>query len=108
VSWSKHDIEGKHSTLVRFLGILIDTARMEARLDPERLEAILKALALWSTRSDCNAHELQSLIGVLAFAANVVPAGRTFLRRMLATLAMAKDRKQSVASPFAPLNTAKR
>ncbi len=45
---------------------------------------------------------------MLVFAAKVWPAGCTFLRRMLATLAMTKDRKRSVASPLVPLNPAKR
>lgn len=86
VSMPKLEAEGKPATLVRFLGILIDTIKMEARLDPERLTAILGALKTWSHRSQCTARELQSLIGILAFAAKVVPAGRSFLRRMLATL----------------------
>jgi ribonuclease HI len=93
VNVAKLVLEGSPATIARFLGILIDTARMEARLDPERLEAIISTLQLWLNRSHCTDRDLQSLIGVLAFASKVVPAGRTFLRRMLATLAGAHNKK---------------
>jgi hypothetical protein len=93
INAAKLRLEGVPATIVRFLGILIDSARMEARLDAERLEAIKAMLAQWQTKARCSKTELQSLIGVLAFAAKVVPAGRTFLRRMLSLLAVAHKAK---------------
>jgi hypothetical protein len=86
LSLSKFEAEATPSTIARFLGIVIDTLRMEARLDPERLAAIKASLKAWLQKSTCKPAELQSLIGVLSFAAKVVPAGRTFLRRMITTL----------------------
>ena len=41
------------------------------------------SLNAWANRSSCSKRELLSLIGTLSFAVKVVPAGRTFLRRMI-------------------------
>jgi hypothetical protein len=86
LSLSKFEAEATSSTIARFLSIVIDTLCMETRLDPECLAAIKASLKAWLQKSTCKPAELQSLIGVLSFAAKVVPAGRTFLRRMITTL----------------------
>ena len=87
INASKFAAEATPSTTTRFLGIVLDTRAMTARLDDERLAAIKLSLEQWSVRQRATTKELQSLIGVLSFAAKVVTAGRTFLRRMLALLA---------------------
>ena len=79
------------TTCLEYLGILIDSASLEARLPPDKLQDIHHSLDTWATRSSCSKRELLSLIGTLSFAAKVVPAGRTFLRRMI-------DLSTSVAS----------
>ena len=66
-----------------FLGILFDSMSMTIRLDDEKLASIHAELALWNDRHSASREELQSIIGVLSFAAKVVPTGRTFLRRMI-------------------------
>ena len=71
------------TTIVVFLGILFDTVAMTIRLDEERLASLHAELALWSERTTASREELQSLVGVLSFAAKVVATGRTFLRRMI-------------------------
>ena len=80
VSLSK--LEGPATTMV-FLGILFDTVTMTIRLDEERMANLLKELSLWNDRTSASREELQSLVGVLSFAAKVVAPGRTFLRRMI-------------------------
>lgn len=87
--------------IVRFLGIILDSGRMEARLDPERLTAIQESLKEWSSKTHCTERELQSLIGVLSFASKVVPAGRTFLRRMIVTLSAPRASHRYARSPTA-------
>ena len=62
---------------------------MELSLDTDRLAAIRNDLKRWLLLPPCSRKDLQSLIGTLSFAAKVVPAGRSFLRRMLDTLAVA-------------------
>ena len=73
------------STQLEYLEILLDSLALEARLSPERLLEIHQSLSTWSTRTHCRKQELLSLIGTLSFAAKVVPAGSTFLRRMIDT-----------------------
>ena len=48
-----------------------------------KLAAIHAELSAWNERQTASREELQSIIGVLSFAAKVVAPGRTFLRRMI-------------------------
>ena len=77
-------LEGPATSIV-FLGILLDTVEQEARLPIDKLSAIKSELLQWLPRTSCTKRELLSLIGLLSFAAKVVPPGRTFLRRMIDT-----------------------
>ena len=79
------------TTCLEYLGILLHSASLEAHLPPDKLQDIHHSLDTWATSSSCSKRELLSLIGTLSFAAKVVPAGRTFLRRMI-------DLSSSVAS----------
>ena len=75
-------IEGPATTLT-FLGILIDTVKLEMRLPEEKLASLKTLLQQWQTKRKTTKRELLSLIGSLAFAAKVIPAGRIFLRRLI-------------------------
>ena len=79
---AKEKFEGPSTSIV-FLGISLDTEKLEAKLPPEKLDSIRAELARWLEQSSCTKRQLQSLIGLLSFAAKVVPPGRTFLRRMI-------------------------
>ena len=79
---AKEKLEGPSTSIV-FLGISLDTEKLEAKLPPEKLASIRAELARWLEQSSCTKRQLQSLIGLLSFAAKVVPPGRTFLRRMI-------------------------
>ena len=71
------------ATLLEFMGILFDSARMEARLPADkiaRLHAVFDSFQHWKT---CTLKELQSLIGTLNFACKVIPPGRPYLQRMI-------------------------
>ena len=50
------------ATLIIFLGILLDTEQLEARLPPEKLAQIKAELVSWLTKKTCTKRELQSLI----------------------------------------------
>ena len=88
------------------MGVLVDSASMTVSLSPERLariSALLEAARLWSS---CTEQELQSLCGVLLWAGRCVPAGRTFLSRLLfplrgsdcpKVLAVTADMKEDIA-----------
>ena len=70
-------------TVIEFMGIVLDSNRMEARLPRDKVERILEALASFEKKRSCTLKELQSLIGTLNFACKVVPPGRPFLQRMI-------------------------
>ena len=78
-------------TEIDYLGIVINSESMTARLSEERVAAICTALEQWVTRPSCAVVDLQSLIGTLSFAAKVVRPGRIFLRRMLDLLAATEN-----------------
>ena len=90
------------TTCLEYLGILLDSAALEARLPPDKLQDIHDAIRSWSSRTSCSKRDLLSLIGTLSFAAKVVPAGRTFLRRMidLSTSASSLQQVISLSQPF--------
>ena len=55
-------------TCLEFMGILLDSNTMEARLPVDKLTRIQEALGQWTTRKSATLQELQSLIGTLQFA----------------------------------------
>ena len=75
-------IEGPTTRLI-FFGIELDTLQMTARLPPQKLSDLLTLTQQWVNKKSCKRKELESLIGKLSHACYVVPAGRTFLRRLI-------------------------
>ena len=70
--------------MITFLGIFLDTVKMELQLPCDKLEALTSLLRQWSTtKKKATKRELLSLTGKLSFAAKVIPAGRIFLRRLI-------------------------
>ena len=66
-----------------YLGIVIDSQKMEIRLPADKFEELLSSLRQWQCVKKCTKRDLLSLIGKLSFASKVIPAGRTFLRRLI-------------------------
>ena len=77
-------VEGP-STQLTFLGIMLDTIRMEARLSDDKIARIKQMTTLWLTKKDATKQEIISLIGLLQHATKVVKCGHTFVSRMYAT-----------------------
>ena len=71
------------TTVIDFLGVVIDTTRMEIRLPEEKLVRLKAMINLWQSRKSCTKRKLLSHIGNLQHASTVVKPGRTFLRRMI-------------------------
>jgi hypothetical protein len=71
------------SQVIQFMGIILDTNSMEARLPQDKVERIQTALDSFQHRKSTTLQELQSLIGTLNFACKVIPPGRPFLQRMI-------------------------
>ena len=70
-------------TSLTFLGLELDTVRFEVRLPEDKLHQIKLEIQSFQLKRSATLQELQSLIGKLNFACNVVPPGRTFLRRLI-------------------------
>ena len=71
------------STEIIFLGITLDTVKLEARLPLDKLATAGALLDEFLTRQKVTLRELQSVIGVLNFACSVILPGRAFLRRLI-------------------------
>ena len=70
-------------TCLEFMGILLDSNKMEARLPVDKLTRLQAALGQWANRKSATLQELQSLIGTLQFACKVIAPGRPFLQRII-------------------------
>ena len=79
---AREKVEGPSTTLV-FLGILLDSIRMEMRLPPGKIANLKGGVADWLQKKKATKRQLLSLIGHLGHAAKVVTPGRTFIRRMI-------------------------
>eukprot|EP01048_Picozoa_sp_COSAG05_P006178 COSAG05_NODE_389_length_10436_cov_116.442875_7_plen_325_part_00 len=74
--------------IVEFLGIIFDTSSPNSldwhlRLDEERVTRMVDTLSDLENHTTVSLNELQSLIGVLQFAAVVLPAAVPYYRRLL-------------------------
>lgn len=66
-----------------FLGIEIDTTKLELRLPSDKLLQLQEELDSFMQRRRASKRQLQSLVGKLNWAAAVVYGGRVFLRRII-------------------------
>ena len=74
-------VEGPVTTL-KFLGIIIDTVRMEARLLIDILDRLRSLVVEWLPKTKATKREILSLVGLLQHAAKVVHPGRIFVKYM--------------------------
>ena len=79
------------TTKLTLLGIQINTEDTTLSLLQVKLHRLQQDLARWDTKKSCTCKELESLPGTLQFACRVIPAGRSFLRRIIALLSQAKS-----------------
>ena len=56
------------ATTLPFLGIVLDTVKMEARLPEEKLLKLCQEVAKWLDRKDAKKREILSLVGSLQHA----------------------------------------
>ena len=71
------------ATRMEFLGIILDSDKMELSISSRRKQELLADLLTLSRRRTCTKRHLLQLIGKLSFACRVVPSGRIFLRRLI-------------------------
>lgn len=70
------------TTVLEFLGITIDSDRMQFYLPAVKILKIKSALNKIMHSPKCTLRELQSLLGLLVFTSKVVPMGRVFTKRL--------------------------
>ncbi|PPQ83082.1 hypothetical protein CVT24_012140, partial [Panaeolus cyanescens] len=70
------------SHVVDFLGIELDSLRMEARLPTDKLKILTDLLTDWQNKRLVSLRETQELSGYLQFASQVIPFSRSFMRRI--------------------------
>ena len=74
------------ATSMVFLGIKLDSVNQTVSIDWERVQQIKELTCQWMTKKTTSVKELQSLIGVLSFAASCIREGRLFFSRLLGQL----------------------
>ena len=81
------------NTIMSFLGFEIDTLKKEFRLPLDKIEQCQKELLHLLGKKKAELREVQSVVGLLNFACQVVLPGRAFLRRLIdSTRAIKKPR----------------
>ena len=70
--------------VISFLGMELDSQKMEIRLPADKLERLRQLLTDWKGRKAGKKRELLSLIGYLQHASKAVRQGPSFLRRLIA------------------------
>ena len=88
---AKAKCAGPASTMI-FLGFEVDTVERVVRLPSDKLQKTLAMVRAWIGRKACKRRELESLLGHLQHTASVVQPGRTFVRRLIELLRVARSR----------------
>ena len=83
-------VEGP-ATELEFLGILLDSTRMEARLPEDKFSRNSTKVQEWLGKRSATKTEILSLVGLLQHAAKVVRPGRTFVSRMYKVAAKVQE-----------------
>jgi len=84
------------STVLTFLGIEIDSVKLEVRLPQEKLSELNNLLARWRGMKSCKRRDLESLVGSLNHACKAVRPGRSFKRRLQDLLSTVKRGERRV------------
>ena len=79
------------STLIIFLGMLIDTVKQTVSLPPEKKDDYIKEIKAFLRRPSTTKNKAESLLGKLFHASSVIPLGRAFLRNLT---------KKTAAKPY--------
>ena len=79
-SWHKAISPSQHIT---FLGIELDSSTMSLRLPEDKLNRLIDLVNTFSHKASVSKRQLQSLVGSLNFACQVVHGGHTFLRHVI-------------------------
>lgn len=79
-----HEKQEGPTTTLTYLGLVIDTEKMEVRVPQDKVQKALRSLKNLLSRRKVTLKELQSIIGSLSFLSRAIRPGRTFLQRLIA------------------------
>ena len=79
------------NTCMSFLGIELDTVKQEMRLPLDKLELCKNEIDKLLQKKKARLREVQSVIGLLNFACQVIIPGRAFLRRLIVSIKSVKE-----------------
>jgi len=82
-------VEGTTTSLC-FLGITIDTEKIEAHLPDDKLHQIRHSVYNWLHKRNATKREILSLVGLLQHATKIVRSSRIFVSLMYAAAAKLK------------------
>lgn len=85
---------------ITYLGYELDSCKMECRLPHDKIVKCIDKIKFAKTQKSLTLKQLQSLIGLLNFACNVVLPGRAFLRRLI-------DLTIGISKPFFKISMTK-
>jgi hypothetical protein len=88
------DDKNAEGTVVDYLGITIDSEKMEARLPPNKKDRVLLEVTNLLRKETVSRADLQSILGFLTFCTRVFPLGRPFLRHLFNMLNTEKRYQQ--------------
>jgi hypothetical protein len=70
-------------TTLEYLGVILDTANMEARLPQNKVDRIISFIGTFLSRRSIRKRELLQLLGHFNFAARVIIPGRSFVTYLI-------------------------
>ena len=82
VPLAKHKCEGP-SDCLEYLGIILDSKNMVARLPMDKIQRIIEFIELLLDKKKCTKRELLQLLGHLNFASRVILPGRSFVSYLI-------------------------
>ena len=79
------------STCLEYLGVILDSVKMEARLPADKILRIKTFMQELLSKRSCTKKELLQLLGHMNFASRVILAGRSFVSYLLKLAASVKE-----------------
>ena len=92
---AKHKCIGP-ATCLEYLGIILDSIKMEARLPLEKVQRILEFIDFFIEKRHCTKREILQLLGHFNFASRVILPGRSFVSHLLNIAVSVRDLHQKV------------
>lgn len=85
-----HKTEGPVTSL-EYLGVQLDTVRMEARLPVVKICRILEILQSFLEKKSCTKRQLLCLLGHMNFASRIIRPGRSFVSHLISLSTSVKE-----------------